>query len=330
MVESRTRLDPVAPGERKILIVGCGAIGGIFAALLNPVARVVAFDANADHVRAIRERGLRVIGATELVAQIEATDDAARLAGRSFDAVLFLIKSKATPVALASLAPALRGAPVLVTLQNGMGNSEVLLGAAGSPVARGVTMEAGRFVESGCVEHLIHGVKTFLGPVRGALEELRWLGEILSAAGLPTDVIADPMGAVWAKFVFNSVMNPIGALLLGVNAARYKVPEVCALIDDMAAECTAVVRGLGGEFAFDPMGFVKQVRAGTLPMSKHGGSMALDIARGAPTEIDELTGYIVAQGESLGIPVPACKTVYRLVKGLELAAQTTREREAFR
>jgi 2-dehydropantoate 2-reductase len=309
------------PERKAILIVGCGAIGGIFAGLLDPVVNVVAFDANRDHVRAIRERGLRIVGATERVARIEATDDAAGLAGRSFDAVFFLIKSKATPVALAALAPALRGDPVLVTLQNGMGNSEVLLDATTNPVARGVTMEAGRFVEPGCVEHLIHGMKTFLGPVRGRVDDLQWIGDALGAAGIPTDVIADPMGAVWAKFVFNSVMNPLGALLLGVNAARYEVPEVCELIDDMARECAAVVMALGGSFAFDPMGFVKQVRAGTLPISRHGGSMALDIARGAPTEIDELTGYIVAQGERLGIPVTACKTVYRLVKGLELAAQ---------
>jgi 2-dehydropantoate 2-reductase len=88
----------------------------------------------------------------------------------------------------------------------------------------------------------------------------------------------------------------------------------------MAGECIAVVRALGGELGFDPLGYVKQVRAGAVPMSAHAGSMALDIARGVPTEIDELTGYIVAEGERLGISIAACKTVYRLVKGLELAA----------
>jgi 2-dehydropantoate 2-reductase len=93
------------------------------------------------------------------------------------------------------------------------------------------------------------------------------------------------------------------------------------LIDDMAAECMAVVRALGGTFAFPPMEYVAKVRSGEIPMSTHGGSMALDIARGAPTEIDELTGFIVREGERLKVPVPNCKAVYRLVKGLELAAQ---------
>ena len=94
-----------------------------------------------------------------------------------------------------------------------------------------------------------------------------------------------------------------------------------ALIDDMAAECMAVVGKLGGRFAFPPMEFVAKIRAGEIPLSRHAGSMALDVARGVPTEIDELTGYIVREGERLGLPVPACRTVYRLVKGLERAAQ---------
>src|SRR4029078_798656 len=97
---------------------------------------------------------------------------------------------------------------------------------------------------------------------------------------------------------------------------------MCALIDEMAAECTAVVHALGGSFAFPPMEFVEKVRSGEIPLSQHAGSMAIDIARGAPTEIDELTGFIVREGERLRVPVANCKAVYRLGKGLELSAQT--------
>ena len=129
------------------------------------------------------------------------------------------------------------------------------------------------------------------------------------------------MGAVWSKFVFNCVMNPLGALMMGDNAARYDLPDMRDLIDDMAAECMAVIKALGGTFAFPPMEFVAKIRSGAVPISKHAGSMALDIARGAPTEIDELTGFIVREGDRLGIPVPNCHAVTRLVKGLELASQ---------
>jgi 2-dehydropantoate 2-reductase len=233
---------------------------------------------------------------------------------------LFLIKSKATAAVIKQLRPALTGRPVLVTLQNGMGNAEVLIDVPDAIVARGATMNAGRYVEPGVVENLIEG-KTWLGPVRGRVEDIAFLGTALNDAGMPAEIVADPMGAVWSKFVFNCVMNPLGALMMGDNAARHNVPEMRDLVDDMAAECMAVIEALGGKFAFPPMEFVAKIRSGAVPLSKHAGSMALDIARGAPTEIDELTGFIVREGGRLGVPVPNCRAVYRLVKGLELASQ---------
>lgn len=306
--------------SKQILIVGCGAIGGMFAAALSSAARVTALDTDADHVDAINARGIRIIGRSARTAKIWATADTASLKGAAFDAVIFLIKSKMTADALAQLRPMLAGNPMLVTLQNGMGNVEVLLSDPRACVIRGVTMNAGRYVEPGCIECLIEG-KSWLGPVRGSVEDVRPLADLLNKAGMETEVVADPMGAVWSKFVFNCVMNPLGALMMGDNAARYGSTEMRALIDDMAAECTAVVRALGGSFAFPPMDFVDKVRSGQIPMSSHAGSMALDIARGAPTEIDELTGFIVREGKRLKVPVPTCIAVYRLVKGLELAAQ---------
>jgi 2-dehydropantoate 2-reductase len=303
----------------QILIVGCGAIGGIFAAALSSVARVTALDVNAEHVEAINADGLRIIGRNARTGDIRATAVPTSLKGSVFDAVLFLIKSKMTAAALSQLRPALSNDPLLVTLQNGMGNAEVLLSGANAKVARGVTMNAGRYVEPGCIECLVEG-KSWLGPVRGSVDDVRPLAELLNKTGMETEVLVDPMGAVWSKFVFNCVMNPLGALMMGDNASRYDSAEMRTLIDDMAAECTAVVRALGGHFAFPPMEFVEKVRGGEIPVSKHAGSMALDIARGTPTEIDELTGFIARDGERLGVPVPNCKTVYRLVKGLELAA----------
>ncbi|MDO8877281.1 MAG: ketopantoate reductase family protein [Pseudolabrys sp.] len=304
-----------------ILIVGCGAIGGLFASALAKVTEVTALDANAEHVAAIKRDGLKVIGKSPRTARFAITGDVEDLRGKSFDAILFLIKSKATAAVLAQLRPVLTGNPVLVTLQNGMGNAEVLLDVPDAIVARGATMNAGRYVEPGVVENLIEG-KTWLGPMRGSVQDIAALGATLNEAGMTIEIVADPMGAVWSKFVFNCVMNPLGALMMGDNAARHNVPEMRALIDDMAAECMTVIEALGGRFAFPPMEFVAKIRAGEVPLSKHAGSMALDIARGAPTEIDELTGFIVREGDRLGIAVPNCRAVTRLVKGLEFASQT--------
>ena len=308
-----------ATEKSRVLVVGCGAMGGLFAAKLSSVAEVIGYDTSAAHVAHINRHGLRITGQTDMLAHIEAVSDPADLTGQAFDAVLMLTKSGQTTQAVAALSAVLQGEPLWVTLQNGMGNSDVLLQIPGSHVARGITMDASRYVGPGHIEHLIRGRATFLGPLRGNAEDTQWLAELLTQAGLPTQITADPMDAVWSKFVFNCVMNPIGALLLGVNAARYEVAEVCDLIDDMAQECRVVVEALGGRFAFDPMDFVQQVRSGALPVSKHAGSMALDIQRGAPTEIEELTGFVVREGQRLNLPVPICRTIYRLVKGLEKA-----------
>jgi 2-dehydropantoate 2-reductase len=312
-------MNPGTSRRHAVLVVGCGGMGAIFAAKLAAVAEVTGYDTDGAHVEVIARDGLRVGGVSSHLVQLEATTDPARLAGREFDAVLLLVKSAQTGAAVRALRPFVGADALWVTLQNGMGNVEEMLGIDGLRVARGVTMDAGSYVGPGQVEHLVHGQDTWIGPVNVAPGACDWLAELLTDAGLPARAVADPMSAVWSKFVFNCVMNPVGALLLGVNAARYEVAEVRELIDEMAAECIGVVRALGGSFAFDPMAFVGRVRRGEASMSKHCGSMALDIRRGAPTEIEQLTGYIVREAARLGIEVPACRTVYRLVKGLERA-----------
>src|SRR5215475_4351995 len=246
-----------------ILIVGCGAIGGLFAAALSSVAKVTAFDINADHVSAINTQGLRIIGKNQRTVHIAATDDAASLQSSAFAAVLFFVKSKSTAAALEQLRPTFVGNPALVTLQNGMGNAEALLAVPDAIVLRGVTMNAGRYVEAGCVESLIEG-KTWLGPARGSIDNARPLADLLNKGGMETEIVADPMRAVWSKFVFNCVMNPLGALMIGDNAARYSSPAMHAVIDDMAAECMAVVKALGSSFAFPPMEYADRVRAGEI------------------------------------------------------------------
>ncbi|MCF8476663.1 MAG: hypothetical protein K9G60_06510, partial [Pseudolabrys sp.] len=100
----------------QILVVGCGAIGGLFASALAKVAEVTAFDANAEHVAAINADGLKVIGKSPRVARTAATGDPAALKAKNFDAVIFLIKSNVTAAALAQLRPVLTGNPLLVTL----------------------------------------------------------------------------------------------------------------------------------------------------------------------------------------------------------------------
>jgi 2-dehydropantoate 2-reductase len=107
---------------------------------------------------------------------------------------------------------------------------------------------------------------------------------------------------------------------MGENRARFEVPQVCELIDAMFAECMQVARAQGIEPAFDPMLLVRKIRAGEIPLTRHAGSMASDLAAGRETELEALTGYMVRSAHALGVQVPVTETVYRLAKGVEYAA----------
>jgi 2-dehydropantoate 2-reductase len=310
--------------RRRILVVGAGAIGGLYAAYLGKVADVAVLDTNRAHIDAIRKDGLKLTGRTESVTKLAAFASAAEMGKRPFDAVVILVKSQATGAAFHSIHPVLEGRPALVTFQNGMGNEEVLMGLTDFDVAHGVSFEAARYDGPGRVHHLVHGEESWLGPARGKPEAIAWLGELMTKSGLPTRVVADPRGAIWGKFIFNSVMNPIGAIVQGVNAARYDVPEMRALIDDMAAECVRVAEAQGIKLEFDPMYLVKKTRSGDSPLTKHAGSMAQDIEAGRETELEAMTGYIVRKAKELSVPVPVTESVYRMAKGVEYAARAKR------
>jgi 2-dehydropantoate 2-reductase len=309
---------------KRILVVGAGAIGGLYAARLARVADAVVLDSNREHVDAIRRDGLTLSGSTRSVTRLQAFASAAEMGLQRFDAAIILVKSQATEAAFRSIEPLLEGRPLLVTFQNGMGNEERLMESSDLDVAHGVSFEAARYDGPGRVEHLVHGEESWLGPARGKVESVAWLGELMTKSGLPTKVVADPRGAIWGKFIFNSVMNPVGAIVQGVNAARYEVPEVRALIDDMAEECVRVAEALGIRLEFDPMYLVKKFRSGEVPLSKHAGSMAQDLEAGRETELESMTGYVVRKAKELGLPVPVTESVYRMAKGVEYAARAKR------
>jgi|SRR5882672_2110002 len=309
---------------KRILVVGAGAMGGLYASYLAKVADVTVLDSNQTHIDAIRRKGLELTGRTTSVTRLTAFAHAAEMGPRRFDAAIILVKSQSTEAAFHSIHPVLEGSPVLATFQNGMGNEELLMGLTVLDVAHGVSFEAARYEAPGRVRHLEHGQDSWLGPARGGIESVAWLGELMTQSGLPTRVIADARGAVWGKLIFNSVMNPVGAIVQGVNAARYDVAEMRALIDDMAAECMRVAEALGIRLAFDPMHLVKKMRSGEVPVGKHGGSMAQDIEAGRETELEAMTGYVVRKAKELGISVPVTETVYRMARGVEYAARIKR------
>jgi 2-dehydropantoate 2-reductase len=305
-------------GGPRVLIVGGGAVGSIYAARLARVAKITVLDVWREHVAAINRTGLHLSVRTDAVpdaldARLDAAADPADLRGR-FTHALVAVKGPHTGAAMSGIRGHLRGTVVL-TVQNGLGNAEVIASACDAAVCHGVTMNAGEVTAPGHVTQTEIG-GTWLGPHRGTVEDARQWGALIADAGMAVEVLADPLGAIWGKLIFNAAVNPL-PVLTGLRLSEiYAHPETYALLRTLVEEGKAVAAALGITLPADPMAVIDAHRA-LGDAHTHVGSMKQDIDRGRPTEIDTLSGAVIAEGDRLGIPVPGSRTVYRLVKAVE-------------
>lgn len=302
----------------RVLVIGCGAIGGIVAVRLAQIAPVTVVDTWEEHVEAIRRHGLRVRvrageQAYDLGGRVEAVRNPEALRG-PFTHALVAVKGPHTRTAVSAVAAHLAGAVVL-TLQNGLGNAEAIAETCAGPVCQGVTMNAGEVTGPGEVVQTEVG-GTWVGPFRATLADACGWGDLLREAGLSVEVLSDPRGAVWSKLIFNAAVNPL-PVLTGMRLAEvYAHPATYTLVCEMVEEGAAVARARGIALAADPMAVIDAHRA-LGDAHAHQGSMKQDIDRGRPTEADTILGALIAEADRVGVPVPVLRTVYRLVKAAE-------------
>ena len=297
-------------------MVGCGAVGSLFAAHLAQLdeVEVWAYDLDAEHVRAINERGLRISGAGDLVGRVRATTDPAELPLCDFGIVA--TKSMHTASAVEATSHAFERAAVC-SVQNGAGNEEIV--AEHVPeVIRGTTFPAGRLVEPGHVEWDTKG-DTHIGPFEpkpAPMEKVRALADACTRAGMPTHALEDARGAQWRKLIFNAASNAIGAVTGFTHGriAEYRPTRELAwsvMAEGRAvADAQAIVLDMSPEELFD-------FAARREVAYEHKPSMLQDVEAGRATEIDFLNGAIVSFGERYGVAAPLNRALTALVKGME-------------
>jgi 2-dehydropantoate 2-reductase len=305
----------------RIAVVGCGAVGSIFAANLAQLddVDVWAYDLDADHVAAITKHGLRLSGAGDVVGRIQATADPTELPACDFGIVA--TKSMHTDAALAATAHAFRQGAVC-SVQNGAGNEELIAEHVGE-IIRGTTFPAGHVIEPGHVGWDTKG-DTHIGPFEPSpapMEKVRALADACTRAGLPTHALEDARGAQWRKLIFNAASNAIGALTgftHGRIAEFLPTRELAweAMAEGRAvADAQAIVLDASPEDLFD-YAARKEVAY------DHKPSMLQDVEAGRETEIDFLNGAIVTFGDRYGVEAPANRALTALVKGLEQRRET--------
>ena len=298
----------------RVAVLGCGAIGSLYAAHLARVdgVEVWAVDPWAEHVAAINEAGLQVTGLAEFTAPVRAVTDATDLPPCRFGIVA--TKAEHTRAAVTAAQPALTAASV-VSVQNGLGNEETIAELV-DHVIRGSIITAGAVVAPGVVRYDAPGDSWF-GPFEdrpAASEEIELLARLLTEGGLRTHALADARGPQWTKVIFNAATSPLAAL------TGYPIGEVCTdpllriQANLLADEAVAVCDRAGIELLRSPQEAMDEA---VVEAFHHKPSMLQDVLAGRRTEIDALNGGIAAEGRRLGVPTPLHDCMVALVKALD-------------
>jgi 2-dehydropantoate 2-reductase len=227
------------------------------------------------------------------------------------DFVLVLVKSTRTAAVAGTAARALRPRGTIVSLQNGLGNREVLARAAGAGrVTVGVATLGATLLGPGRVRPF-PGRIVFAAPALGSVSRLALA---FARAGIETGTTTDIDQLVWRKLAVNCAINPLTALLGVPNGAILSSAEDRARAAAAAREVGAVARAKGIDLEADPAELAFEVAART---AGNRSSMLQDLERGAATEIDALCGAVIAEGHRLSVPTPVNEDLWREVRERE-------------
>jgi 2-dehydropantoate 2-reductase len=324
----------------KIVIAGAGAIGGYIGARLAKAGADVVLFARGPHLRAMQERGLRVISADgDFEVRPAVTGDLSTIG--TADVVFLGVKAHG----LTGLAPSLRQLytpdTVVVSTQNGIpwwyfqGHGGELDGLRlehvdpGGVIAGAIEPErvigslayfATDVAEPGVIHHT-EGNKMSLGEPNGTrTDRSKAIAEALIAAGLRCPVSTRFRHEIWVKLLGNVAFNPISALTGGTLEQLVRHAGTAALVREIMAETEAVAAKLGIELSIS----IDQRMAGAEKVGAHKTSMLQDYEAGRPMELDAVVGAVIELGHRLGVPTPATRAMYACARFLDDARAAQR------
>lgn len=288
-----------------VAVVGAGAVGCYYGFILAQAGHAVTLIGRPALVEAVRTSGLILDSAAGTdVVPVRASTEGTGVAGA--DLVLICVKSGDTEAAGAMIAPHLDPAATILSLQNGVDNAERLAAVLGRPVVPVAVYVATAMARPGRVRHNGRG-----DLIVGASAESGRIAAAFTTAGIPTTVSDRAVDALWGKLILNCAYNALSALTQLPYGRLVRGEGVVAAMTDVVQECVAVAGAAGVVVAPD---ILDQVLSLSTTMADQRSSTAQDLARGRPSEIDHLNGYVVRTGAALGIATPANRMLHTLVK----------------
>ncbi|HWP49161.1 MAG TPA: 2-dehydropantoate 2-reductase [Candidatus Limnocylindrales bacterium] len=299
----------------QIAVIGAGNMGCLYGSNFARVGeQVTMVDIWEEHVKQMQAKGLEMDGLHgKFIAPVQATTDPASVP--KADIAFICVNGYSTRDAADAARILLKDSGYAVTLQNGLGNVEILTEVLGKErVMAGLTFHSAELLEPGKVLHTNHG-PTYLGELdRSRSPRLMVLNELMSRACMEPVLVEDIIATMWSKFVHNCGINAVCAIT-GLRPGHIReVPEVDEFQTQIIQEALALVKAKGITLPEkDPLGTIKEYCAKKF----HKVSMVQHLERGRLTEIDSLNGYIVRESEKLGLSAPYNDALTKLIKGLQ-------------
>jgi len=289
--------------------MGAGAVGCYYGGMLARAGHKVTLIARPQHVQAVTQNGLRMETHNfDEQVMLAASTQASGVAGA--DLVLFCVKSTDTESAGAQMRQHLSPGALVLCLQNGVDNAERLRTVLpDQAVAAAVVWVATEMAGPGHVKHHGRGDLVIEPAAASANAAIA-----LIAAGVPTEISDNVRGALWTKLIINCAYNAVSAIAQRPYGENVQGEGIRAVMRDVVDECLAVARASGVHLPPDVHATVDKL-ADAMP--RQYSSTAQDLARGKPSEIDFLNGYVVQAGHGWGIATPVNRVLWSLVKLLE-------------
>jgi 2-dehydropantoate 2-reductase len=309
----RERLKSSRRGPMKILIVGPGAMGCLFSArLANAGYNVTLLDIDLKSAEEINRQGIIVEGVSgDYHAMVPVIMNPT---GIQPDIVIIFVKSGNTKEAAQSIKGIITKETMIVTLQNGLGNREIISDITGNMVIGGITSEGATSLGYGRVRHAGTG-STVLGPITGSGTLLQTIVNAFNKAGFKADSAENIDDLIWGKLIVNVGINALTAIT-GLKNGQLPMHEgTLNIMKDAVMEAVKVAHAKSITLPYpDPMEKVLEVCRNT---AGNIASMLQDVLNKRVTEIDFINGAIHREGEKLGIPAPTNLLLTRLVKTIE-------------
>jgi len=296
----------------KIGIIGAGSMGCVFAWMMKNAGHdITLYDSDPHTVNSIGE-GLNVYYDNQITTLLLKIYNEPSVL-KTCEIVFLFVKSYSTRSAMSECVPFLGNDCIVVSLQNGIGNMEIIQSFISPELIVFGTTSIGAYKTSASNVRIGGMGETVIGGARDA--SVRVVYESLTAAGIRVSIVPDPDTAVWRKAIVNAGINPLGALFRIPNGKILESEHLRTVQEMIVREAVLIARLHGLEFDVkDMIAFVQNVCQRT---SANRCSMLQDIENNRVTEIDSINGYLIRIAGEKNIDVPYNKTVYSFIKYLE-------------